>query len=96
MDVGCTGTCVPIDWYEVFEVLSMLATQILLCLPIGWVEELEVLWMLDAQVLVCLSDGMKCSKFCCWMEELCYTQYAIPSFRQVGHPGTSVPANWLC
>ena len=56
----------PIGWDEVFEVLRMLATQVLLCLPIGWVEVLEVLQMLDAQVLVCLSVGMKCSKFCCW------------------------------
>ena len=82
MDVGCTGTCVPIGWDEVFEVLRMLATQVLLCLPIGWVEVLEVLQMLDAQVLevlqmldaqdaqvlVYLSVGLKCWKFCgCWM-----------------------------
>ena len=58
----------PIGWVEVFEVLSMLATQVLLCLPIGWVEVLEVLQMLDAQVLVYLSVGLKCWKFCgCWM-----------------------------
>ena len=50
--VGCTGTCVPIGWVEVLEVLLL--------------------------------------------EELCYTQYAIPSFRQVGHQGTCVPAYWLC
>ena len=68
MNVGCTGTCVPIGWDEVFEVLRMLATQELLCLPIGWVEVLEVLQMLDAQVLVYLSVGLKCWKFCgCWM-----------------------------
>ena len=60
MDVGCTGTCVPIEWDELFEVLRMLATQVLLCLPIGWVEVLEVLQMLDAQVLVYLSVGLKC------------------------------------
>ena len=51
-DDGCTGTCVPIDWVEVLDVLRMLATQVLVCLPIGWVEVLEVLRMLDAQVLV--------------------------------------------
>ena len=42
-DVGCTGTCVPIDWVEVLEVLCKLATQVLVCLPIGWFEVLEVL-----------------------------------------------------
>ena len=59
MDVECTGTCAPIDWVEVLEVLCMLATQVLVCLPIGWVEMLEVLRMLDAQVLVYLSIGLK-------------------------------------
>ena len=48
MDVGCTGTCVPISWVEVLEVLWMLDTQVLVCLPIGWVEVLEVLRMLAA------------------------------------------------
>ena len=72
--VGCTGTCVSIDWVEVLEVLPMLATQVLVCLPISWVEVLEVLLL----------------------EVLCDTQYAIPSFRQVGHPSTCVPAYWLC
>ena len=44
-----------------FEVLPMLATQVLLCLPIGWVE------VLDARVLVYISVGLKCWKFCaCW------------------------------
>ena len=60
MDVGCTGTFVPIDWVEVLEVLRMLATQVFVCLPIGWVEELEVLRMLHVQVRVCLSVGLKC------------------------------------
>ena len=87
----CLHVCVSILFST-----DKLARQVLVCLPIGWVEVLEVLRMLDAQVLVCISVGMKCSKFCCWMKELCYTQYAIPSFRQVGHPGTSVPAYWLC
>ena len=54
MDVECTGTCVPIDWVEVLEVLCMLATQVLVCLPICWVEVLEVLRMLNAQGLVYL------------------------------------------
>ena len=67
MDVGCTGTCVPIDWVEVLEVLRMLATLVLLCLPIGCVEVLEVLRKLDAHGLVYLSIGLKCWKFCaCW------------------------------
>ena len=54
--------------------------------------------MLAAQVLVCLPIG--------WVDVLevlrmldaqvlCYTHYAIPSFRQVGHTGTCVPAYWL-
>ena len=43
MNVGCTGTCVPIGWVEVLEVLWMLDAQVLVCLPIGWVELLEVL-----------------------------------------------------
>ena len=38
----------PIDWFEVLEVLRMLATKLLVCLPIGWVEVLEVLRMLAA------------------------------------------------
>ena len=53
----------PIDWFEVLEVLRMLATWVLVCLPIGCVEVLEVLWMLDAQVLLYLSIGLKCWKF---------------------------------
>ena len=34
VDVGCTGTCVPIDWVEVFEVLRMLDAQVLECLSV--------------------------------------------------------------
>ena len=51
--------CLHISWFEVLEVLRMLATQVLVCLPIGCVEVLEVLRMLDVQVLVYLSVGLK-------------------------------------
>ena len=32
MDVGCTGTFVPIDWVEVLEVLQMLDAKVLVYL----------------------------------------------------------------
>ena len=35
MDVACTGTCVPISWVEVLEVLWMLDAQVLVCLSVG-------------------------------------------------------------
>ena len=35
MDVGCTGTNVPIGWVEVLEVLRMLPAQVLVCLSVG-------------------------------------------------------------
>ena len=34
-DVGCTGSCVPIGWVEVLEVVRMLDAQILVCLLVG-------------------------------------------------------------
>ena len=53
---------------------------------------LEVLPMLATQVLVCLPISWVEVLEVLLLEVLCYTQYAIPSFRQVGHPGTCVPA----
>ena len=47
-------------------------------------------WM-RRYLCACLSVGLKCWKFCCW-KSCANTQYAIPSFRQVGRPGTCVPA----
>ena len=35
MDVGCTGTCVPIGWVEVLEVVRMLDAQVLVCQSVG-------------------------------------------------------------
>ena len=35
MDVGCTGTCVPISWVEGLELLKMFDTQVLQCLSVG-------------------------------------------------------------
>ena len=75
VDVGCTGTCVPISWVEVLELPKMLAAQVLQCLSVGlmcWESFANTLYvsaifpseMLDAQVLVCLSVVMKCRKFC--------------------------------
>ena len=34
-DVGCTGSCVPISWVEVLEVVRMLDAQVLVCLSVG-------------------------------------------------------------
>ena len=67
MDVGCTGTCVPISWVELLEVVRMLDAQVLVCQSVG-LKCWKVLRMLDAQVLVCQSVGLKCWKlYGCWM-----------------------------
>ena len=66
MDVGCTGTCVPISWVEGLELLKMLAARVLQCLSVGlmcWESFANTLYVsaifpsdkLAAQVLpVCL------------------------------------------
>ena len=50
-DVGCTGTCVPIDWGQVLEVQRMWDAQVFVCLPVSWVEGLEVLAMSGAHTV---------------------------------------------
>ena len=84
-DVGCTGTCVPIIWFEVLEVVLTL-----LCVSTIFPSE-----MLAALVLVCLSVGLKCWKFC-WVSCACTVvcEYYLP-FRDVGCTGTCVPIGWF-
>ena len=76
MDVGCTGTCVPISWVEVLELPRMLDALVLQCLLVGlmcwerfaantlYVSTIFPSEMLAAQVLNCLSVGLMCWESC--------------------------------
>ena len=87
----CWESCANTLYVSTIFTSEKLVALVLVCQSVGlkcW--KFCGCWM-QRYLCVCLSVGLKYWKFCCW-KSCANTQYTISSFRQVGRPGTCVPA----